>query len=47
MNGLQLLEFIRNGASVAELQDTGKHMLGLRQVRKMHALQCFFDKTIK
>lgn len=28
----QLLEFIRNGASVAELQDTGKHMLGLRQV---------------
>eukprot|EP00903_Cladosiphon_okamuranus_P019098 g17575.t1 len=28
----QLLEFIRNGASVAELQDTGRKMLGHRQV---------------
>eukprot|EP00752_Nemacystus_decipiens_P001373 g1361.t1 len=28
----QLLEFIRNGATVAELQDTGRKMLGHRQV---------------
>ncbi|CAN0025715.1 unnamed protein product [Ascophyllum nodosum] len=28
----QLLEFIRNGDSVAELQDTGRQMLGHRQV---------------
>ncbi|CAN0126581.1 unnamed protein product, partial [Ectocarpus fasciculatus] len=40
----QLLEFIRNGASVAELQDTGRKMLGHRQVMpgvasEMHEVQ--------
>ncbi|CAM9464790.1 unnamed protein product [Chrysoparadoxa australica] len=29
----QLLEFIRDGKSVAELMDTGRQMLGLRQVK--------------
>lgn len=32
-HNVQIIEFIRDGASVAELQDTGRKMLGHRQVQ--------------